>query len=132
MALLLGFIVFGQTERMPILNYSSLDYLIVDRDTNSITCQRGKYGNSDFYSYDSTYIFAHLIFPTLPMEFNEDSLSIRTKELMLKENIQMAYIWRDTESLWMLPFSYQSEEMREKEQISLVGWIMFTDDIIRY
>jgi hypothetical protein len=111
---------------------SSLHYVVNGRDTNTITCTLGNYGDSDFKRYDSSYIFAHIIFPSLPMYFNQDSLSIRTLEVMRIENIQISYIWRDIKSLWMLPFSYRSEEMIKQEKISSIGWIKLPDSEIRF
>jgi hypothetical protein len=66
------------------------------------------------------------------MYFNQDSLSIRTLEVMRIENIQISYIWRDIKSLWMLPFSYRSEEMIKQEKISSIGWIKLPDSEIRF
>jgi hypothetical protein len=124
--------VQAQKFKYQPIKYSSLYYVVNGRDTNTITCTSGNYGESDFKRYDSTYIFAHIIFPGLPMYFNQDSLSIRTLEVMRIENIQTSYIWRDIKSLWMLPYSYRSEEMTKQEKISSIGWIKLPDTEIRY
>ena len=113
------------------INYRSLTYEVTGRDTNTIICTRGRYGQPDYKQWDSTYIFAHIIFPDLTFEYNEDSLYERTIEVMKLENIQMCYLWRDTKSLWMLPFSYQSAEMRNQDEKSSIGWIMITDKKLR-
>lgn len=128
-----AFVSKSQTTSLPsTINYKSLEYFVLDRDTNTIECVKGNYGESNYISYDSTYIFAHIIYPNLPMTFNQDSLSMRTKQVMIIENIQMSYIWRDTKSLWMLPFSHRSEEMRKEENISSIGWMMKQDKHIRF
>jgi hypothetical protein len=116
----------------PTINYATLEYFVVGRDTNTITCSKGNYGESNFERYDTINIFANIIYPNLPMVFSFDSLSIRTKEVMEIENIQISYIWRDTKSLWMLPFGYRSEEMIKQENKSSIGWMEITDEFIRY
>lgn len=124
--------VSGQPLGIPTVNSRHLDYLIVNKEMNSITCATGNYGDSGYLIYDSTYYFAHIIFPDLPLVFNEDSLALRTKEVMIAENIQTAYIWRDTESLWMLPFSRRTEEMREHYEMSFIGWIRNMNEEVQF
>ena len=116
----------------PTINYATLEYFVVGRDTNTITYSKGNYGESNFERYVTINIFANSIYSNLPMVFSFDSLSIRTKEVMEIENIQISYIWRDTKSLWMLPFSYRSEEMIKQENKSSIGWMEITDEFIRY
>lgn len=123
----------AQSSRFtPTINYATLEYFVVGRDTNTITCSKGNYGESNFERYDTMNIFANIIYPNMPMVFRFDSLSMRTKEVMEIENIQLCYIWRDIKCLWMLPFSYRSEEMKKQENRSSIGWMKITDEFIRY
>ncbi len=115
--------LLAQTDFTPTNSSVELEYEIVDRSPRTITCVSGEYNSPDHREWDSTYYFAHIIFPELTNQFNEELLSIRTLEIMKRENIQMAYIWRDKKSLWMLPFSYQSEEMSASYRKSHVGWV---------
>lgn len=127
--LLLSKTALGQSE--PINYYSKIEYEIVDRDTNTITCTNDKYNQSDFKKWDSTYITAHIILYYLPVTINEDSLFRITIDILRKENIQTATLWRDKHALWFIKFSYMSEEMRKQWSSSYIGRLDYIDKEIR-
>ena len=109
----------SQTTDSISINYDSLEYEIINRDTNSITVTDA---NSDSSWIDTT-IFAHIIFPNLSIYFNRELLKNKINQVMLSENIQNSYVWRDKNSLGFLAISFRSDEMKKVEKKSFVSWV---------
>jgi hypothetical protein len=122
---------FCQTESRKF-DYSTIEYEIVNRDTNTITRHNGKINPNEYKKWDSTYITANVILYYLPVVINEDSLFNITRNILISENIQSAILWRDKHYLGFMKFSYMSESMRKQWYSSYIGQLNYLDSKIKF
>ncbi|UZR97416.1 hypothetical protein [Chondrinema litorale] len=123
---LVCFSAYSQNSVFNAINYSSLDYKILNRDTLSYSIPQ-----PDSTGVDSMVIYASLVYPNLPFNFDNEQLSLKTKQIMQDDNIQFLYIWRDEKALWMLPISRRTKEMIEIEKASFIGTMELANQSIR-
>ncbi|MBT31975.1 MAG: hypothetical protein CMO01_20135 [Thalassobius sp.] len=117
---------YSQNSELANVDYSSFEYKILNRDTLNYNIPQ-----TDSTDVDSVVIYASLVYPNLPNEFDKEQLSLKTKQIMQDENIQFFYIWRDEKALWMLPISRRTKEMIEIEKASFIGTMELANQRIR-
>lgn len=115
--------VFGQSDSITSINYSELYYEIATLDSNIVKYWDSKTQQKEPLNGDYSYSFANIIFTNLPTLFDKDSLDKRARSIMIDKEIQTAYLWRDTNCLWMIKFSYRSDKMMQDYAKSWVGYI---------
>ena len=121
-SVLLPFTILSQTNSVKSnVNYDTLKYLIKNIDTIVSHYQTGKYGEPDFKRWDSTKIWADIIFSDLPGKIDSIKLKNRVITIMKAKGINKAFIFRNDWSSTLFRFSSFSAAQKLREIDGYLG-----------